>query len=58
MKTVDAIHLAGSASKLAAILGISRSAISHWDEDMPPLRVFQLQVLRPEWFVDYLNKLV
>lgn len=35
---------------LAEILGISPSAISQWGEDMPAARVWQLRVIRPEWF--------
>ena len=52
MKTVDAVHLAGSAAKLAALLGITKSAVSQWGEDVPEMRVFQLKVLKPEWFID------
>ena len=51
MKTLDACHLAGSAAKLAALLGITKSAVSQWGEDVPEMRVFQLKVLKPEWFV-------
>ena len=35
---------------LAEILGVSQSAVSQWGEDIPVLRVFQLKVLRPQWF--------
>ena len=35
---------------LAEILGISVSAICQWGEDIPTARVWQLRVVRPEWF--------
>lgn len=52
MKTKDAIKLAGSTAKLAEILDISSSAISQWGSSIPKARVWQLQVLKPEWFTD------
>jgi len=48
-----AISLAGSSAKLARLLGVSRQAIHNWTE-IPKLRVFQLRVMRPEWF-DVIN---
>jgi len=50
LKTKDAIELAGSAAKLAQLLGITQSAISQWGEDVPEPRYWQLRVLRPKWF--------
>ena len=50
MKTQTAIDLAGSASMLAGLLGISMSAISQWGDDIPKAREWQLRVIRPEWF--------
>ena len=51
MKTDEAIKLAGGkAASLAAILGITPAAVSQWDENVPDRRVWQLRVLRPEWF--------
>lgn len=52
MKTVQAIKQAGSASALADLLGITPSAVSQWGEQVPNGRVWQLRVLRPEWFAD------
>jgi len=49
MTKEEAIKRAGSAQKLAQILGISHSAISQWEE-IPELRMFQLKVLKPSWF--------
>ena len=43
------IRMAGSQDELAKLLGISQAAVSQWDE-VPKLRIFQLMVLRPEWF--------
>lgn len=50
MKTEQAIKHAGSVKQLAELLGITSSAISQWDEEVPEPRVWQLRVLRPEWF--------
>jgi len=45
----QAIQLAGSQSKLAKLLGISRGAVWLW-ETIPQARIWQLKLLRPEWF--------
>ena len=50
MKTTFAIEKAGSAAALAKLLGITPGAVSQWGENVPEARVWQLQVLRPEWF--------
>ena len=50
MTKQEACIKAGSASKLAQLLGISRPAVSQWKE-IPSGRLFQLKVLRPEWFI-------
>lgn len=50
MRTKDAIQLAGSATELAELLGITGGAISQWGEEVPEARVWQLKVLRPKWF--------
>lgn len=50
MKTSLAIKLAGTAAALAQLLGITPGAVSQWGEDVPDQRVWQLRVLRPEWF--------
>ena len=50
MDKQQAIRLAGSSSELARILGIERSAVSHWKK-IPQGRIYQLMVLRPDWFV-------
>jgi DNA-binding transcriptional regulator YdaS (Cro superfamily) len=50
MDTKTAINLAGSATKLAKLLGVTRQAISQWGEKLPQQRIWQLQVLRPGWF--------
>jgi hypothetical protein len=49
MDKQTAITLAGSQSELARILGIKRAAVCHWKK-IPPLRIYQLKELRPEWF--------
>jgi len=49
MDKQKAIQLAGSPSKLAKLLGIKRQSVYNWDE-IPPLRIYQLRVLRPHWF--------
>ena len=49
MTKEQAIEKAGSARKLAALLGITTAAISQW-KNVPQARVWQLRVLHPEWF--------
>jgi len=43
------IKMAGSQAKLARLLGVSRAAVCKWG-NVPQGRIFQLMVLRPEWF--------
>jgi hypothetical protein len=43
------IKLVGSQSELAKLLGISQPAVSVWKK-IPQARIWQLMVLRPEWF--------
>ena len=50
MNTQTAIKLAGSATALAELLGITGSAIAQWGESLPELRVYKLREVRPEWF--------
>jgi DNA-binding transcriptional regulator YdaS (Cro superfamily) len=50
MEKEQAINLAGSARKLAEMLGISRAAISQWGLTIPQARVWQLKAMRPDWF--------
>ena len=49
MDKQQAIKLAGSQSELARLLGISRGAVHQWKK-IPTGRLYQLMVLRPEWF--------
>jgi DNA-binding transcriptional regulator YdaS (Cro superfamily) len=49
MTKEQAITLAGSQAKLAALLEISDAAVSQW-ETIPEKRIWQLKVLRPGWF--------
>lgn len=56
MKTQIAIELAGGTTALADIVGITPGAVSQWGEDLPEGRVWQLKVLRPEWFRERRNK--
>jgi predicted transcriptional regulator len=51
MNKQTAIKLAGSVTALANILGISKAAVSRWKK-VPELRVYQLKVIKPEWFVN------
>jgi hypothetical protein len=50
MEKSTAIRLAGSQTKLAAILGINQSAVAQWGDDVPMMRIYQLKTLRPQWF--------
>ena len=41
----------GSQSELARLLGVSRGAVWIWKRDgLPQSRIWQLKLLRPEWF--------
>jgi DNA-binding transcriptional regulator YdaS (Cro superfamily) len=50
MEKNQAIKLAGSQVELAKLLGISQPAVSAWKVAVPKARVWQLKVLRPDWF--------
>lgn len=50
LKTSRAIKLATSKSELARMLGITRQSVGKWGVWVPPLRFFELQKLKPEWF--------
>ena len=50
MTKEQAIKLAGSQVELALMLGISQAAVSQWGAKVPEMRVWQLKVLKPEWF--------
>jgi len=50
MDKAQAIDKAGSAVGLAKILGITPQAISQWGLGVPQARLWQLMVLKPEWF--------
>jgi hypothetical protein len=45
----QAIMLAGSQAKLARLLGVTRGAVWQW-KAIPLGRLYQLRILRPEWF--------
>ena len=49
MTKEKAIQLAGSQAKLAKILGVDRRVVWNWKK-IPMGRIYQLRVLRPEWF--------
>jgi hypothetical protein len=52
MKKQTAIELAGGQARLASLLGITTGAISQWGENIPQARVWQLRLLRPQWFIE------
>ena len=52
MRTATAIEKAGSQALLAELLGVTSSAITQWGEAMPQARVWQLRLIKPEWFDD------
>jgi DNA-binding transcriptional regulator YdaS (Cro superfamily) len=45
VKTEDAIQHFGSAAKLARALGIWKTAVSQWGDEVPPRRAFELERL-------------
>ena len=50
MTKTELIARAGSAAKVAAVLGLTRQAVSAWPEEVPPLRLYQLRDKKPRWF--------
>jgi hypothetical protein len=48
MTKQDGIAIAGSAAKLARLLGVSRAAVTQWGDWMPPYRAFQLREKMPD----------
>lgn len=50
MDKETAIKLAGGIPALARLLGILPEAIYQWKKGIPQTRIWQLQVLKPEWF--------
>ena len=50
MTKTQAIAKAGSAARLARLLGISKSAVSQWPETIPELQRYRLREMRPKWF--------
>lgn len=51
MKKAEAINWAGSVTRLARVLTeaghkITPQAICKWDEDVPPLRVYQIREIQ------------
>lgn len=49
MNKTEAIQRAGTSAALARLLGISVAAVSQW-RDIPEKRIWQLKLLKPEWF--------
>lgn len=47
MKTDAVIELFDTATAVAEFLGISKSAVSQWGDEVPDLRIYQLREKRP-----------
>lgn len=47
MKTADLIRLFGGVTRTAEALGVTKSAVSQWGENVPELRVYKLREQRP-----------
>ena len=56
METKTAIARAEGIRKLAEMLGLSTQAVYAWGKDVPPLRMYQLRELRPDWFDPKMTK--
>lgn len=50
MNKSEAIKKAKGASRLAELLGIDKSAVSRWGDEIPKLRLYELKELKPGWF--------
>lgn len=44
MKTQDAIEYFGNLEGLAKAIGVDRSAPSHWGDEVPELRQYQIEL--------------
>jgi DNA-binding transcriptional regulator YdaS (Cro superfamily) len=53
MKTEFAVKKAGSKIKLAALLGVTRQAVTQWRDELPPLQVYRLREVKPKWFAEW-----
>ncbi|NBX51314.1 Cro/Cl family transcriptional regulator [bacterium] len=51
MTKEEAVKRAGNQANLARILGITRGAVNQWGAFMPSGRLYQLMVLKPDWFL-------
>lgn len=49
MEKHELIKLAGSQNRLAQLIGISQAAVCQW-VTIPEARIWQLKLLKPEWF--------
>lgn len=47
MKTAELIRLFGGVTRTAEVFGVTKSAVSQWGDEVPPLRVYQLRERRP-----------
>jgi DNA-binding transcriptional regulator YdaS (Cro superfamily) len=45
MKVDDAIKFFGTKTAIATAIGVSKSYITHWGDDIPPLRACQIHLL-------------
>lgn len=43
MKTNDVLIYFGSKAEIGRVLGVSKSAISQWGNEVPPLRAYQIE---------------
>lgn len=52
MTKKQAIKLAGTASELSRILGVSRQSVNQWPgPKLPELMAYRLKDARPAWFL-------
>jgi DNA-binding transcriptional regulator YdaS (Cro superfamily) len=58
MKKKVAINYFGSSTKLANALGLHKSSISQWGEDVPELRAFQIELLTKGQLTVHPNKVI
>jgi predicted transcriptional regulator len=50
MNKQAAITKAGGVKHLAALLGVTPSAVSQWGKELPQARMWQLRLAKPSWF--------
>ncbi len=55
IKTRSLVESLGSVIKVAEFYGVHRQTVYDWGEDLPELRVYQLEKRRPDLYAELIN---